>query len=158
MLLGTNLGNKEENLRVAIQMLENLCVSIVSKSSIYQTQAWGMEGGDFYNQALVVTTELKPLDVLLECLIIEKKLGRERKALGSPYESRTMDIDILHASDYLIDMEVLTLPHPRLHLRKFALAPLAEIDPNWQHPFLLKTSQELLDICSDSSALEKLSI
>ena len=156
LLLGTNMGSKVRNLNFACQELSSRGMEIIRKSSIYQTPAWGMEGDDFLNQALLVSTHLKPLDVLLECIAIEIKLGRVRNAQAVGYQSRILDLDLLHAGSFISQVEVLMLPHPRLELRKFALTPLAEIDPDWRHPILQKNARELLDICNDDSQLMRL--
>jgi 2-amino-4-hydroxy-6-hydroxymethyldihydropteridine diphosphokinase len=101
----------------------------------------------FYNQALVFKTVLPALDVLAHTQQIEKDLGRIRK---ERWGARMIDIDILFYGQHIMNTPALQLPHPQLHLRRFALVPLAEILPVWEHPVLEKSIQELLLQCPDT--------
>lgn len=98
----------------------------------------------FLNQALVVETALTAHEVLKEALSIEADLGRVRKEGSWVYSSRPMDIDLIFYNDEVIETPELTIPHPRMHLRKFVLAPLTEVMPDYRHPLLGKSVKELL--------------
>ncbi len=148
ILLGANLGYKKETFSRARTMIAKEAGMIVSASSLYQTQPWGFESNDiFLNQALLVNTSLDAKALLKVLLKIEETLGRKRNGKG--YESRTIDIDILFFNNEIIETDVLTVPHPRIHLRNFALEPMAELAPDFLHPVLNKTMTELKQCCPD---------
>lgn len=147
ILLGGNLGNREENLAQAKKHIEQKIGSIVQESSVYETKAWGVENQpDFLNQVILVETNLSPQQVLSDNLAIEKILGRVRH---QKWHERTIDIDILYAEHSIINEENLKIPHPFIQERKFTLVPLAEISPNFVHPILNKTQKELNELCYD---------
>lgn len=151
LLLGCNLGDKSRNLTKAVDLIGRQVGRVVSQSGIYVSEPWGFTSEDeFFNQSLVVETELSPGQLLKETQEIESKLGRTRSETGS-YESRTMDIDILYFDDEVIDRSDLVIPHQSLHQRKFTLLPLAEVAPDFMHPLLQKTNTELLASCKDES-------
>jgi 2-amino-4-hydroxy-6-hydroxymethyldihydropteridine diphosphokinase len=126
------------------------------QSSIYQTAPWGFESdNDFYNMVLSVNTALSANELLDLCKKIEAKAGRKSKA-SKGYESRPLDIDILFYDAIEISSPKLTVPHPKISQRKFVLAPLNEIAPDWMHPVMKKTIKELAEICSDNSAVKRL--
>lgn len=155
LLSGSNLGPREENLKRALEALNNCAGVVVASSSIYESPAWGFKHPEhFLNQAILLKTDLTPQALLRTILQIEKDLGRKRKNDG--YEARTIDIDILFYEDITIDEEKLVIPHPRLHQRRFALLPMSELSSEHRHPLLNKTIRELLAACTDDSAVEKL--
>ncbi|WP_338152739.1 2-amino-4-hydroxy-6-hydroxymethyldihydropteridine diphosphokinase [Rufibacter ruber] len=118
------------------------------KSKLYETAAWGLEDQpDFLNQALIFETDLSPEEVLYATQKVEQDLGRERKI---KWGARVIDIDILFYGQEILNLPQLQIPHPQLHLRRFVLAPLAEIAPTWEHPVLKKTVVELLKDCPDT--------
>ena len=125
--LGSNLGDREATLRHALELLAGR-VSVVRVSSFRETEPWGLtEQPPFVNAAAAVETELDPrelLDVLVE---VERALGRTRA--GPRYGPRTIDLDLLLYGDLELDAPGITVPHPRLHERRFVLEPLAELDP-----------------------------
>ena len=127
---------------------------IQGESSIFSTEAWGGKAeGEFLNQVLLVSTEEVPLKFFeLFCRPLSGDLGRERQVT---WGDRTMDIDILYWEDQEIQVPNLIIPHPHLHKRRFVLAPLAELLPDWVHPKLNKNSLELLEACEDESKLKK---
>jgi 2-amino-4-hydroxy-6-hydroxymethyldihydropteridine diphosphokinase len=147
LLLGSNQGDRLQWLQQAICMLALLCGNLLQKSSVYETAPWGLEAQPhFLNLALLLETDKSP-EALLESLQdIEEMLGRRRAELWGP---RTLDIDILTYGNEVMHTEKLTIPHLFLHKRRFALAPLAEIAPNFVHPQLHKTIATLLAECSD---------
>lgn len=139
--LGSNLGNRLENLARAEQMIERQIGKIHQQSCYYSTPPWGREDiHPFINACLEVRTSLLPHDVLTEILSIEHELGRVRT---EKWGNRTIDIDILLCGKMEIQTEELQIPHPLMHQRNFVLAPLLEIAPHFVHPVLNKTIEEL---------------
>ena len=147
LLLGTNLGDRKKNLSIARNAIEVSVGTILKASSIYQTAAWGKtDQPDFLNQALEVQTALSAEDVLAEILKIERAMGRKR---DQHWGERIIDIDILLFEKKMISSSTLTIPHPQLQNRRFALEPLAEIGSDVTHPLLQLTIQEMLEQCPD---------
>jgi 2-amino-4-hydroxy-6-hydroxymethyldihydropteridine diphosphokinase len=127
---------------------------IRKESSLYKTEPWGFKAkSEFYNQVLIVNTNLSPQEIMGEILRIELLFGRTRGA--EKYSSRTLDIDILLFGDRTMKDVDLQIPHPRMHLRNFALVPLAEIAGEMIHPVLMKDIETLKSICKDSQKVEK---
>ena len=126
--LGTNEGNRNENLEKALSYLDSIpAINILSVSSIYETEPWGMlEQQLFFNLVILVDTDLDPELLLHACQEIENKIGRQRLVHWGP---RKIDIDILLYDDINIQTEKLTIPHPYMEKREFVLAPLREIAP-----------------------------
>ena len=147
--LGTNLGDKEQNLRDAVQKIEEQVGKIVSLSAFYVTAPWGFSSDNsFLNAAACVETKLSPLEVLQETQMIEKELGRTQKSVNRMYSDRLIDIDLLLYEDLVLSVisasgVELTLPHPLMAERDFVMKPLAEIAPGLVHPVLGKTVKEL---------------
>ena len=147
--LGTNLGDKEQNLRDAVQKIEEQIGKVVSLSAFYVTAPWGFSSDNsFLNAAVCVETKLSPLEVLQETQMIEKELGRTQKSVNRMYSDRLIDIDLLLYGDKILQDERLSLPHPLMDERKFVLEPLAEIAPDVVHPVLHKTIRELFLVLS----------
>jgi len=156
LLLGGNLGNVEESFHRAILMLEDRFGKLLSKSSLYMTEPWGMDAPyPFYNQAVCLSSRLHPTKMMKTILAIERKMGRRRTP--GKMDSRPIDIDILLINGMVISEPGLQVPHPRLHLRRFALQPLAEIAPGLLHPLLGMSIQELLEDCTDNLSVSLLS-
>lgn len=154
LCLGGNIGNREKALQLALLKITEQIGEIAAISGIYETEAWGVENQQAYlNQCVEVSTRLSSSELIIQLLSIEKELGRER-TLSETYEPRTIDIDILFFNQHIIDTAQLTVPHPRLHLRKFVLTPLSEICPDFLHPLLNKTIFNLLNDCTDSSEVK----
>ena len=152
--IGSNIGDRLQNLQNAIDLI-HLEISIISSiSPIYKTKAVGFNGDDFYNICISFFSNDDPNNLLQSLLNIEGKLGRTRNN-KNVYESRTIDLDIILIEDQIINNNLLTVPHPSMHLREFVLAPLNDIDPNINHPILNKNSNELLKLCK-SGHIEKL--
>ena len=143
--LGTNLGDKELNLRVALQKIEERIGKIISLSAFYATAPWGFSSEHtFLNAAACVETLLPPLSVLHLTQEIEREIGRTHKSVGGVYSDRVIDIDLLLYGDRVLDTPELKLPHPLMHERRFVMEPLAEIAPDLVHPILKKKMRELL--------------
>lgn len=157
LLLGGNIGPVRENLQRARTMIGERVGRVTRASRIYKSPAWGFESPDpFYNVALAVETELPPEETMRTLLRIEYELGRRRGA-AKTYTSRPIDIDILFFGPLVLRTPLLTVPHPRLPQRRFALLPLCDIAPGWVHPELHETVASLLASCPDDSAVEPIS-
>ena len=153
LLLGSNMGDSEQMLTVATNMIEKNIGKLTNSSSIYRTAAWGIEEQpDFLNQVIIVSSSLSYSTVLKEMFGIEKEMGRIRTIKNA---ARVIDIDMLFFNDEIIETENLTVPHKQIQNRRFVLVPLAEISPGFQHPLLKKSSLELLSICSDKLNVQK---
>jgi 2-amino-4-hydroxy-6-hydroxymethyldihydropteridine diphosphokinase len=153
--IGTNLGNRERNLRRAVARIEKIIGRVLNSSSVYETEPWGFRAeADFLNIVVKVETQLAPSGLLGRILMIESMLGRIRGE--KQYESRVIDIDILLYEDMIIDEESLKIPHPLMQKRKFVLVPLCEIAPELVHPLFKKSIRCLLEECADKSSISKL--
>ena len=153
LLIGGNLGDRAAYLAEAVNHISLQCGRVSSISSLYETAAWGNTNQPaFYNQAICVETILEPEILLERLLAIETEMGRVR---AQKYGPRTIDLDILMIDDKVLNTQVLTIPHPELHNRRFALLPLAEIAPLLNHPVLEKSVSELLVNCPDSLDVQK---
>lgn len=149
LLLGSNLGHREQLLSSAIQALSSHAADpdYVLCSSVYETAAWGLESQpSFLNMAIKMTCSLEPEEMLREMSLIEENLGRQRSL---PWGPRTLDIDMLLWGQRIIHTERLQLPHPRLPERRFALVPLAEIAATLIHPETGRSIATMLAACTD---------
>lgn len=153
--LGTNMGNKLENLQTCIDALHTNIATIIQVSKVYKTPAWGFEGEAFYNCAVTIHTHKSAPKILSQILKLEKELGRIRNHSGN-YESRKIDIDIISFNDEIIETENLVIPHPHLHNRKFVLFPLRDVSPKWNHPKLNKNISELIISSEDDSQITEI--
>ena len=148
--IGTNLGDKENNLSAAIAGIEEKIGKIVKSSSVYATESWGFKTEDeFLNMVLKVETNLIPSELIRRIQMLEASSGRVRSE--KQYSSRVIDIDILFYDDLVINEKSLKITHPLLHGRKFVLVPLCEIEAEMIHPVLNKTIASLLKSCKDKS-------
>lgn len=154
LLLGGNTGDRDMFLNMARQKIACQIGVPAAVSSVFETEPWGFSHEtDFLNQLIIVETLLEPADVISGVLSIEQQLGRSREK--DHYTARTIDIDILFYDDMVIDKKDLSIPHPLLHRRRFALEPLAEVEPGLVHPVFNKTVARLLSECEDTSRVEK---
>ena len=146
--LGSNLGNKKENLTKAIQFISKRVGQVKQKSSIYSTEPWGYESfNNYLNQVVEIESEQTPEQIMLNLLMIESEMGRIRHS-GS-YADRQIDLDILFYDHEILNLTKLTIPHPLLHKRLFILEPLAELAGELTHPILNKSIKQLLDAAKD---------
>ena len=153
LLLGGNVGDREENLRSARQEIEHSCGKIVKSSSLYETAAWGKEDQQsFLNQVIQIRTAFSAALLLKSVLEIELSAGRRREVKYGP---RTIDIDILFFNNEVIDSHGLKVPHPQMPYRRFVLEPLSELVPDMVHPVLHKTVSRLLAECTDPLEVNK---
>ena len=155
LLLGGNLGNREDNLHKAIALIAENIGSVVSISALYETAAWGKtDQPSFLNQAVAVETNFTAIEVLNKALEIEKVLGRVRK---DKWGERLIDIDLILYGNEVIDIEnKLQVPHPHMQERRFVMAPLAEIAPGIVHPILGKTILDIFENITDKLDAKKL--
>lgn len=152
--LGSNIGDREKNLRTAIAALADAKVRVTRVSSFYETEPVDLhEQPWFLNCVVQATTEVPPLKLLHALREIESRMGGKKLVPKGP---RLIDLDILLYGDETIDMPELQVPHARMLMRRFVLAPLAEIAPNLRHPSWGGTANQLLDGLGDSSAVRKL--
>lgn len=154
LALGSNLGNKKENLQNAVNQIHSHIGFVAQTSAIYETPSWGFDSFPFYNMCLLIHTNLSPEKVLTEIKQVEKILGRTAKTSDN-YEARTVDIDIVYFNDFVFDSNNLQIPHKELQNRQFVLMPLNDLIFDWKHPVLQKSTQELLLICEDESEIKK---
>jgi len=156
--IGSNLGNREENIRKVLSMLDETDGIAVKKvSSCYETEPVGpvTEQRDFYNIVAEVETTLSPRDMLLLAHSTERRLGRVR---GERWGPRTIDIDILLWADRVIDEDGMKIPHPEMTRRAFVLVPLAEIAPDAIHPTARKSIAELASQLDDEYRVRRLDV
>ena len=142
--LGSNLGDKEQNLNDAVLEVSMNVGSVVKLSAFYTSEPWGFNSENvFLNAVVLLDTNLSPFEVLSNVQLIEKKLGREAKSVAG-YEDRLIDIDILLYDSLVIDQPSLKIPHPLLLKRNFVLIPLVEIAPDLEEPVTGKKFKEYI--------------
>lgn len=147
ILLGANLGDRTAQLNDALIAIASSIGKITKVSTIVETAAWGVEEQpSFLNQVIEVKSFLNPIETLEICQSIENQLGRVR---NEKWGARVIDIDILYYENEIVNLPHLQIPHPYIQDRKFTLIPLVEIAPDYIHPVLKKSNDELLAICTD---------
>ena len=149
ILLGGNQGNITETFRRVVTKLNDKLGSVTEISGYYESEPWGFESEqNFINQVVEIDCSISATEVIKATQSIEREFGREKKS-GKGYTSRPIDIDILFFDNFIVDSPELTIPHPRLHKRRFTLLPLAEKWADFIHPVKNKRVLQLLDECSD---------
>lgn len=142
--LGSNLGDKEANLYLAVKNIEERIGQLKALSAFYLTAPVGfLSDNQFLNAACLIETSFTPIEVLDISKSIELDMGRKSKSCSGIYADRIIDIDILLYDDYIINSSELILPHPHLHNRGFVIRPLSEIATTFIHPTLNKSIEEL---------------
>ena len=143
--LGTNLGNRTENLKQAITSLPPQ-MTVKKKSKIYETPPWGYTDQEpFLNQVILATTYLEPEPLLKHLKRLEVALGRKASFRYGP---RLIDIDILFYDDLILETPALIIPHPHVHERGFVLVPMMDIAPDHVHPATKKSTREMIALCN----------
>ncbi|MBE7175255.1 MAG: 2-amino-4-hydroxy-6-hydroxymethyldihydropteridine diphosphokinase [Mucilaginibacter polytrichastri] len=151
--LGSNMGDRDANLKQAIRFIHSEIGAVSGQSDVYETEPWGNTEQDaFLNQIIIVASELPPADALHHILAIEEKMGRKRLLRWGP---RLIDIDILLCDDLVIDSPGLIIPHPEMHKRRFILEPIAQLSPYKIHPVLKKSMADLYNNLSDPLTVQK---
>ena len=153
LALGSNVGDRQANLREALRLLNESGISVVKSSSLYETepldyldQAW------FLNSVVEAETQRRPLNLLRTLREIEKQMGSQKPFAKGP---RLIDLDVLLYDEETLDTPELRVPHPRMLERRFVLVPLAEIAPNFQHPSWPWDATEMLFRTEDQSEVRK---
>ena len=155
LLIGGNIGDRFYFLGEASRLISQQCGPIARSSAIYETAAWGKEDQPaFLNQVLIIHTAMGPVTLMAAILEIEQQMGRSRRERNG---ERNIDIDILYYENDVVEQPDLTIPHPRIYMRKFALIPLAELSPAKIDPMHNKSIQELLQTCPDSLEVRQFS-
>jgi 2-amino-4-hydroxy-6-hydroxymethyldihydropteridine diphosphokinase len=143
LALGSNIGDRESNLRAAIESMPAAGISVVRESPVYETEPVGYtQQRWFLNMVVETETALFPMQLLARTGKIERALGRVRIAPNGP---RTIDVDILLYANAVVRTPRLEIPHPRMHERRFVLAPLADLSPDLRHPVTKKTVRQMLN-------------
>jgi 2-amino-4-hydroxy-6-hydroxymethyldihydropteridine diphosphokinase len=156
LLIGGNEGDRSAYLQETTRRMAVHGARVIRQSSVYETAAWGKtDQAAFLNQALILETPLDAPALMKQLLATEEQLGRIRT---ERYGSRTIDIDVLFFNEDVIRLSWLTIPHPEVANRRFALVPMDEIAPDYIHPVLGKTIHELLDQCPDKLEVKKIII
>lgn len=148
--LGTNIGNRLENIETCIQFVHQRIGLVLRVSNLYETPSWGFESDAFYNCVLLVHSSFSAEKILRKITAIEKEMGRTRKKEAG-YEARIIDIDIVAIDELILESENVTIPHLQMQHRKFVLLPFQDLKLEWQHPVLHKSVAELLQVCEDKS-------
>ncbi len=148
--IGSNQGNRLDNIQKCIQLIHEKIGIVISVSNLYETPSWGFESDAFYNCALLMHTHFTDKKIYKKIASIEKKLGRV-KHYTNQYEARIIDIDIIAINEQVSNTETLTIPHQQMQNRLFVLLPMRDLDIHWKHPVLQKTIDELIENCEDNS-------
>lgn len=151
LLLGSNLGDREKNLKNARELLSARSGRIEICSSVYISSPWGNTNQDYFlNQVISISTQLNPIELLENTLQAETEMGRIRTDKWGP---RIIDIDILYYNDDILNTPELRIPHPGISMRRFTLIPLIEILPDFIHPELGITHIQMLTQCRDTGTV-----
>lgn len=153
LLIGGNIGDRPKYLQQAALRIAARTGRITAESALYETAPWGeVQQPDYLNQALRLETELDAPTLLNVLLDVEKEIGRVRR---QKWGARVIDIDLIFFNQEVITLPQLKVPHPQMQHRRFVLAPLSEIVPEWMHPILQLTVNQLLEACPDPLPVHK---
>lgn len=143
--IGSNMGDRAALIDRAVAHIEHLCGTSARRAPIIESEPWGYESPNpFLNLGIAIDTDIAPLQLLHRLQAIELLISpaSHRDSDGN-YIDRLIDIDLIAIDEIVVTLPELTLPHPRMHLRRFVLAPMCTLAPNWQHPLLHATASEL---------------
>lgn len=155
ILLGGNLGDRQKMMGAVFGQIQTFIGAVLDRSSVYETEPWGFHDQPYFlNQVLMVATELMPESLLDRIQEIETQLGRVRN--GASHGARLIDIDILFYDQLVFCTNRLTIPHPRMHLRSFALTPMMELAPDFIHPVFQVPIRDLYLRIQDPLIVRKL--
>lgn len=147
--LGSNVGNREKQIREAVERIQSSDIQFLALSPIYESEPWGVDHQTSYlNAVAAFSTQLEPDPILSHLQSIEKQMGRTSK---SDLKPRSIDLDVLAYGNENFTRSDFEIPHPRMPQRRFVLKPLVEVCPLWIHPVSGKTPKEMLDTCGDAS-------
>jgi len=155
LLLGSNIEPRMNYLREAEKLINQRLGNAVSASSVYETEAWGYISENAYLNKLISVETTKDAFETLEILIETEQFCNRQRTGSDTYSDRTLDADIIYFNEEIINTDKLTIPHPRLQLRRFVLEPLCEIAADFIHPILKFNSLQLLEKCTDNTKVEK---
>ncbi|MCS6982042.1 MAG: 2-amino-4-hydroxy-6-hydroxymethyldihydropteridine diphosphokinase [Flavobacteriales bacterium] len=151
ILAGSNLNDPPARLAEVVQHLQKAGLPPLRSSALYRSAAWGYQSPhEFFNQAHILSSPQSPLHIFNVLMDIERRMGRQRSQ-EKGYTDRIIDLDILLAGQLVVNSDILVIPHPRMHLRRFALTPAAELAGSWIHPIYQLSVQELLNRCPDDA-------
>jgi len=148
--LGSNQGNRLENIQTCIALIHKNIGTVLRVSKLYETPSWGFESDAFYNCAILLHTAFTAEKILEKILETEKQLGRVRSEQQG-YQARVIDIDIITFDEIHLETEKLHIPHPQLQNRLFVLLPMLDLNMDWTHPKLQKSTAELIKETEDKS-------
>ncbi len=150
--IGGNLGNRLQNIRIAINLISERIALPEKTSSVFMSEPWGFQHAKYFTNAVVKLSTTKSEDEIFKITTgIELEMKRVRSNSG--YQGRTMDIDILFYGNKIIESKALAVPHPKIQERLFVLMPMAEIAGDFIHPVFNKTINELLETCPDTGKI-----
>lgn len=150
--LGSNIGDRKKHIYQTINKIESKIGPCLQQSGLYKTAAWGKTNQSYFiNQVIKIHTEWAPIDILDGILAIEKQLGRIRK---EKWGERIIDIDLLFYGSEIVELPRLLVPHPFIAERRFVLAPMHEIAPDFIHPIFERSISDLLAACPDPLPVE----
>ena len=145
--IGSNIGNKKQNIEKTKYKLLKNNINIIKTSYYYESPSWPNQNNPkFLNVILRINTNLEPIELMKKCKDIEREMGRKKATKNSP---RKCDIDIIDYKNKKINGHLI-LPHPRMHTRNFVLFPLFDIDKEWKHPVLKHNIKKLISLLSNS--------
>lgn len=149
LIAGSNLGDRQRNIKESIKLLEKYAIRIIRKSKVYCSSPWGYQSSNsFLNQAMEIECSDNPFKLLEKIKAVELEMGRTYD-LTAIYSDRNIDIDIILYGYHIINSETLIIPHPKMDQRKFVLEPVCELLPEFIHPVLKKSISQLLSQCAD---------